>query len=304
LHEVEQCANRVVVLRDGQLAGNLARGEINHQSMIKLMVGRELKDLYVREIARQETPGAAAIVLEVKGLRTRQNPKHEVSFNLARGEILGFAGLVGAGRSEMAQAIFGVDPPLQGTLALEGVPLRIRCPEDAIRAGIYLVPEDRRRTGLVTEMTVRENITLPGLRELAACGWIRRRAENEVAARQAESLRVKTPSLEAQVLNLSGGNQQKVVLAKWLALRPRVLLFDEPTRGIDVGAKAEIYRLMRDLADSGVGIIMISSEMEEVIGVSDRIAVMHEGALSGVLERPQFSEERIMSLAVGKALVA
>ncbi|MCY3024351.1 MAG: sugar ABC transporter ATP-binding protein [Planctomycetota bacterium] len=299
LNEVQQCADRVVVLRDGQNAGSLARGEISHQSMIKMMVGRDLKDMYVHGSGAKRPD-----YFQVQGLRTRAHPRHEISFSLACGEILGFAGLVGAGRSEMAQAIFGVDAPLAGTIALDGKPLTIRCANDAIRAGIYLVPEDRRRAGLVTEMTVRENVTLPGLSRWAAFGLIRRREENEVAVRQVESLRVKTPSVEARVLNLSGGNQQKVVLAKWLALTPRVLVFDEPTRGIDVGAKAEIYRLMRDLAERGVAIIMISSEMEEVIGVSDRIAVMHEGAITGVLDRTEFSEERIMSLAVGKAPVA
>jgi ribose transport system ATP-binding protein len=299
LHEIEQCADRVVVLRDGQNAGSLAHGEISHLNMIRLMVGRDLKDMYVHGSGAKQPD-----YFQVQGLRTRAHPRHELNFSLARGEILGFAGLVGAGRSEMAQAIFGVDAPLAGEFVLDGQALSITCADDAIQAGIYLVPEDRRRSGLVTEMTVRENITLPGLSGWARFGLIRRQHENEVAARQVESLHVKTPSIEALVLNLSGGNQQKVVLAKWLALQPKVLIFDEPTRGIDVGAKAEIYHLMRALAENGVAIIMISSEMEEVIGVSDRIAVMHEGSISGVLNRPEFSEERIMSLAVGTAHVA
>jgi ribose transport system ATP-binding protein len=200
----------------------------------------------------------------------------------------------------MAQAVFGVDAPLGGTVWLEDRPLAIRSPGDAIAAGIFLVPEDRRHSGLITEMTVRENITLAGLRRCATWLLVRADRENEIARRQVEALRVKTPGIETQAMNLSGGNQQKVVLAKWLSLEPKVIIFDEPTRGIDVGAKAEIYRLMRDLADRGVAVIMISSDMEEVIGVSDRIAVMHEGEISGFLRRDEFSEQAIMHLAVGR----
>jgi ribose transport system ATP-binding protein len=219
---------------------------------------------------------------------------------VARGEILGFAGLVGAGRSEMAQAIFGVDPPLEGTVKLDDKPLAIHSARDAIAAGIYLAPEDRRKTGLITEMVVRENITMAGLERYSTWTLIRFGQEADVARKQVESLRIKTPSVETKALNLSGGNQQKVVLGKWLSLDPKVIIFDEPTRGIDVGAKAEIYRLMRELADRGVAIIMISSDMEEVIGVSDRIAVMHEGDITGFLVRGQFSEKAIMNLAVGR----
>jgi ribose transport system ATP-binding protein len=295
LGEIERCADRVVALRDGRNAGELVRGEIRHEPMVRLMVGRELKDLYVPAAGR---PGAPR--LEVRGLRTAARPRHAVSFTACRGEILGFAGLVGAGRSELAQAIFGVEPRLTGEILLDGQPLAIRDPKDAIRAGIYLVPEDRRGTGLVTEMSVRENVTLPGLRRYAPHLLIRRDRETAVAREQIAALRIKAPSVEARVGNLSGGNQQKVVLSRWLALEPKVLIFDEPTRGIDVGAKAEIYRLMRDLANQGVAIVMISSDMEEVLGVSDRVAVMHEGAITGILERGQLSEEAVMSLCVGE----
>jgi ribose transport system ATP-binding protein len=224
-----------------------------------------------------------------------------VSFDVSRGEILGFAGLVGAGRSEAAQAIFGVEPPLEGEIQIDGTPVPIRSSRDAISSGIYLAPEDRRTSGLITEMSVRENITLPGLSRYAnALRLISRRRESQVAQQQSAALRVKTPSVETRVLNLSGGNQQKVVLAKWLAMEPKVIIFDEPTRGIDVGAKSEIYRLMGSLADNGVAIIMISSDMEEILGVADRIAVMHEGRITGFLNRDQFNQEAIMRLAVGQ----
>jgi ribose transport system ATP-binding protein len=297
LDEVCRCADRVVVLRDGKNAGELSKQQISHENMVRLMVGRELKELFVRPPSRRREGG-----LEVTGLRTRAKPAHLLSFSVSRGEILGFAGLVGAGRSEMAQAIFGVDPPLQGEIRIDGKLIAVRSSRAAIDAGIFLAPEDRRLTGLITDMTIRENITLPAMRRyMNALGLINRGAEKVVAKQQCESMRVKAPSVESRVMNLSGGNQQKVVLGKWLALEPNVIIFDEPTRGIDVGAKSEIYRLMGKLADSGVAIIMISSDMEEVLGVADRIAVMHEGEISGFLEKHQFSQEAVMRLAVGQA---
>jgi len=295
LGEIEQIADRAVALRDGRNAGELARGDIKHEKMVALMVGRKLEDLFVKGKGPQERG-----YCEVEGLRTPYRPHHRISFDVARGEILGFAGLVGAGRSEMAQAIFGVEPPLEGTVRLGGQELKIRNAREAIDAGIFLVPEDRRHTGLITSMTIRENITLPGLKRYSPGLLISRAREEEVSKREVASLRVKTPSIETRAMNLSGGNQQKVVLAKWLSLTPKLMIFDEPTRGIDVGAKAEIYRLMRELADRGVAIIMISSDMEEVLGVSDRVAVMHEGDITGFLPREQFSEKAIMSLATGR----
>ena len=295
LSEVERVADRAVVLRDGRNAGELPKGQITHANMVSLMVGRKLEDLYVQgNAARREG------YFSVSGLRTRYRPHHRVSFSVAGGEILGMAGLVGAGRSEVAQAIFGVEPPLEARMRLDGREITIRRARDAIDAGIYLAPEDRRRTGLVTEMAVRENITLAALKRYSWCGLISRSREKEVAGRESAALHVKTPTIETRVMNLSGGNQQKVVLAKWLSLQPKLMIFDEPTRGIDIGARAEIYRLMRELAERGVAIIMISSDMEEVLGVSDRIAVMHEGDIAGFLEREQFSEEAIMRLAVGR----
>ena len=293
LSEVEELADRVEVLRDGRNAGSLSREEIHHEQMVRLMVGRDLSSFYTHP----ELPGDE-VRFAVKGVRTRRYPESEVSLEIHSGEILGLAGLVGAGRTELAAAIFGVEPPLAGSVVLRGEAVTIRSPRDAIRHGIYLVPEDRRSFGLITEMNVRGNITLPAVEEYSAGGFIQNARERTVALRMCDELRIKTPSIESPAANLSGGNQQKVVLAKWLSLGPKVILFDEPTRGIDVGAKAEIYQLMRKLADEGVAVLMISSDMEEILGNSDRVAVMHEGRISGVLDRSQCTQEAIMRLAV------
>ena len=296
LGEIGRIADRVVALRDGRNVGQLQQSEINHDNMVRLMVGRELKNFYVPGSSKEQAPR-----LQVSNVRTAARPNRSVSFDAMAGEILGLAGLVGAGRSELFQAIFGIEPMLEGQLLLDGKPLSIRGPRDAIAAGIFLAPEDRRRTGLVTEMSVRHNISLPALWENSRLGWINRRREAQVAQQQVNSLRIKTPSIDTKAMNLSGGTQQKVVLAKWLALNPKVLIVDEPTRGIDVGAKAEIYRLLRTLADRGVAVIAISSDMEEVLGISDRVAVMHEGAITGILPREQCNEHAVMELAFGRA---
>ena len=295
LGEIKEIADRVVVLRDGRNAGALARGEISHDAIVKLMVGRDINRFHKPKSEQQTEPFA-----RIEDLRTRRYPNRAISFSVHKGEILGFAGLVGAGRSEAAQAIFGVDAPLAGTISLDGVTTGVNSPRDAISRGIYLIPEDRRHSGLILDVPIRENITLPALSRYSSGGLINREAENKTAKEMCEKLNVKTPSVETKAANLSGGNQQKVVLAKWLSLNPRLLIFDEPTRGIDVGAKAEIYQLMRGLAANGVAIIMISSDMEEVLGESDRIAVMHEGAITGILDREEASEEAIMKLAVGQ----
>ena len=297
LREITNLADRVVVLRDGRNAGTLAGDEITHDRIVRLMVGRDLNRFHAPAASSGE-----AGYFRVLNLRTRRYPRHETSFDVCRGEILGLAGLVGAGRSDVAQAIFGVETALEGTILLDGNPIKIRSPKDAIANGVYLMSEDRRRTGLILEMSIRENITLPALSAYASAGLIDRVAERKVAQDGCSKLNIKAPSFEETAANLSGGNQQKVVLAKWLSLDPKVLIFDEPTRGIDIGAKAEIYQLMRQLAKSGVGIIMISSDMEEVLGESDRVAVMHEGAITGILERNECSEEAIMQLAVGQGL--
>ncbi len=295
LSEVEECADRVVVLRDGVVVGSLEGSGIRHDAMIRLMVGRDLKALYRPP---KSPPGEA--VLETRDLCTSAYPERPVSLTLRSGEILGLAGLVGSGRTELAEAIFGILPPRRGSIAIAGQKVTIGAPPDAIRRGIYLVPEDRKRSGLILEDSIRDNVVLPDLRRYTRLGLFDDALADSGAETQRRSLRIKAADVATPALALSGGNQQKIVLAKWLAMRPKVLIFDEPTRGIDVGSKAEIYDLMRALADDGVAILMISSDMEEVIGVSDRMAVMHEGAIAGFLDRSRFSEENVMRLAVGK----
>lgn len=294
LGEIEEIADRVVVLRDGRNAGVLERAAINHDSIVKLMVGRDIDRSYKpHQAASDDDP------ILVRDLRTRRYPHCPISFDVHRGEVLGFAGLVGAGRSDAAQAIFGVDSSLSGKVTIGGREIKVASARDAIKHGIYLVPEDRRNAGLLVDLPIRENITLPALPRYARAGLVSKVAETRTAREMCTKLNVKTPSVETLASNLSGGNQQKVVLAKWLSLDPKLLIFDEPTRGIDVGAKAEIYQLMRDLANSGVAIVMISSDMEEVLSESDRIAVMHEGSITGILGRAEANEETIMQLAVG-----
>ncbi len=297
LNEVEQCADRVVVLRDGRLVGTLERGQLTHEAMIPLMIGRDLKSLYMPPAA---PPGES--VLDIVEVRTSTYPDDVVSLTVRRGEILGLAGLVGSGRTELARTIFGIDKPLAGSVRLDGSPIKVDSPRAAIKHGVYLVPEDRKRAGLVVELPIAQNISLPNLEAFARAQLVVTSAELENAERQKRKLDIRVPDVSSEARTLSGGNQQKVVLAKWLSMSPRVLIFDEPTRGIDVGAKSEIYEMMRSLANQGVGILMISSDMEEVIGVSDRIAVMHEGRISGFLERPQFSEQNVLQLAVGASL--
>jgi ribose transport system ATP-binding protein len=295
LGEVKRIADRVTVLRDGANAGDLVRDQINHDRMVKLMVGRDISQFYAR---LPHAPGE--VVLEVKGLRTRAWPQHEVNFSLRAGEIVGVAGLVGAGRTEMLRVLFGVDRPEGGEIRVAGRVVKLDSPLDAIRAGLALAPEDRKQQGLIVEMAVRENLTLPRLRRDQRLGILNRGAERKVTKEMIERLRVKTPSPQQIVQYLSGGNQQKVVFGKWLAMQPRVLLLDEPTRGVDVGAKQEIYRLMEELAAQGVAILFVSSEMEEILGMSDRTLVMHEGRVAGELSRGELSEEAVMQLATGR----
>ncbi len=294
LGEIEKIADRVVVLRDGMNAGVLERDEIDHDSIVSLMVGRDIDKFH-----RSDAGGGTVSVAEIQDLCTRRYPDKPLSFDVRAGEVLGFAGLVGAGRSEAAQAIFGVDAPVSGSISLDGKRVEIATARSAIDNGIYLVPEDRRIAGLIVDLPIRENITLPSLGRYSSSGLVSKSRETEKAAEMCRKLNVKAPSPETKAANLSGGNQQKVVLAKWLSLNPRLLIFDEPTRGIDVGAKAEIYELMRELAAEGVAIMMISSDMEEILGESDRIAVMHEGRITGVIDRADATEEKVMKLAVG-----
>ncbi len=299
LVEVKRCADRVVVLRDGKNAGELSRENIEREAMIRLMVGRELKGIYPRS---QRTIDPGPIALEVTNLTYSNGPTQGVSFSVRGGEIVGMAGLVGAGRTELAEAIFGIRNITGGSIKRAGVEIKISKPIDAINNGILMAPEDRRHNGLILEQAVGSNITLPNLKNWNRFGLRQFAKEQTASQAQVEKLRVKTPSLSKEVGLLSGGNQQKIVLGKWLALGPKVLILDEPTRGVDIGARGEIYALMDALASQGVAILMISSDMEEVLGLSDRVLVLHEGHLSGELAREQLSEEGIMSLATGGKL--
>jgi ribose transport system ATP-binding protein len=299
LNEVMQCADRAVVLRDGRVVGALTRAELTPAAMIRLMIGRDLRSLYVPPAA---PPGES--VLEIVDAITDTYPERAVSLTVRRGEILGLAGLVGSGRTELARAVFGVDRFRGGALRLDGEQIRIATPRAAIEHGIYLIPEDRKSAGLLLDVSIAENISLPDLASYLRFWLVNTAREGENASRQRERLKIRAPDVATSVGSLSGGNQQKVVLAKWLSMRPKVLIFDEPTRGVDVGAKQEIYDMLRRLTDAGVAILMISSDMEEVIGVSDRIAVMHEGAISGFLDRSAFSEHNVLQLAVGHTVEA
>jgi ribose transport system ATP-binding protein len=297
LQEVERLADRAVVLRDGRQAGALSRGDLSRERLVQLMVGRAVDrgpgTPRPSGRATRRVPG-----LQIDGIRTLRYPRAEVSMAVRRGEVLGVAGLVGSGRSELAETICGVTPRAGGRIALDGRPIAIESPRDAIRLGVCLVPEDRRRHGVIEALTVRENITLPALASYARSGLIRRAMEADAARDTARLLTVKAASIETRVATLSGGNQQKVVLAKWLALSPQVIVFDEPTQGVDVGAKADIHRLIRRLADDGAAVMLISSDLEEIVAESDRVAVMHDGRITGVLDRASCTPEAIMTLAV------
>ncbi|MFP4483612.1 MAG: sugar ABC transporter ATP-binding protein [Spirochaetaceae bacterium] len=292
LDEVFRICDRLHVLRDGKDVGTTTQEEASHDKIIRMMVGRDIGSLFVKEDAEIGPP-----VLEVRNLSS-PNGVTDVSFSVHRGEILGFAGLVGSGRTEVMRAVFGIDPHTSGEILVDGDAVDIRIPSDAIRHGIGFVPEDRQLHGLILGMTVRQNITLPGLQFVSSRGFIQHNKEREVTSTFIDRLRIRTPHQEQTVLNLSGGNQQKVVVSKWLAINPRILILDEPTRGIDVGAKKEIHRLMTELAKRGVAIIMISSELPEVLAMSDRIVVMHEGRKRGELSRNEASQERIMETAL------
>ena len=295
LEELFEIGDRVTVMRDGQYVGTHAVADVTREDIIRMMVGRELTEEFPKEHFERGDE-----VVRVEGLR-REGAFRDVSFQLRKGEIVGITGLVGAGRTEVARAIFGADRLDGGQVYLDGEPVLVKSPQDAIRRGIGLLTEDRKNQGLILGMTVRENTTLANLAELVRGLFISRRREREIGDKYVRELQIKTPSLEQAVQNLSGGNQQKVVLAKWLFTQSRVLIFDEPTRGIDVGAKVEIYRLMNELVRQGVCVLMISSELPEILGMCDRILVMHEGRLAGELPRAEASQERIMHLATGAA---
>ncbi len=297
LKEVEEIADRVSVLRDGRNAGELPRANIHHKAIVRLMVGRELKQFFQR--TRHDGGGNAAPALQVRNLRWSRSQAKGISFDLKAGEVVGMAGLMGAGRTELAETLFGIRPHVTGTVAFAGQQQNIRRPAQAIKAGLFLVPEDRRVQGLVLAGSVKMNISLASMNLVALLGIIQAGKERMLAESMSERLNVRTPSINQRVGLLSGGNQQKVVLAKWLCRTPRVLILDEPTRGIDVGAKSEIYALMDKLAQEGMAVLMISSDLEEILGMSDRALVMHEGSLAGTIERSAMSEEAIMHLATG-----
>ncbi len=298
MEEVLKLSDRITILRDGKYVGDLTREEATHDKIVSMMVGRAFTTRFPDRPASPpgQNESAGARGRKCTGAR-RVAP---VSVTARRGEILGFAGLIGAGRTELMQVLFGVNCALAGTMRLNGKPYNPRRPRDAINAGVYLAPEDRKRHGLVLPMSVAENTSLPDIANYRPRGWLHRRKEISVAKSEVARLRTKTPSVHQKVVNLSGGNQQKVVLGKWLAMQPRVFILDEPTRGIDVGAKAEIYKTMADLAAGGMCVIMVSSDMEEIIGMSDRVVVMHERRIKGILLRGELSQEKIGALMTGQ----
>lgn len=292
LEEVFRISDRVSVMRDGRYVGTKNSTETNRKELINMMVGRELTETYP---ARTREPSQVA--LEIRNLAG--NGVRNISFAVRKGEILGLSGLVGAGRTELAMVIFGAAPAERGEILVDGQRVRIKSPADAIRHGIGLLPEDRKGQGLFLEMGVQWNICFPIIRRISRRGLVDTKAEHAIARQFKERLDIRTPSLDQRVKNLSGGNQQKVVLAKSLAAESDILIFDEPTKGIDVGTKQEIYKLMRELADSGIAIVMISSDMQELLGMSDRIVVLCEGEFAGEVQRDQFSQNYILDLASG-----
>jgi ribose transport system ATP-binding protein len=297
LEEIFRVADRATVLRDGRLVATAPIAERSRGEIVRLMVGRELAAGYPAA-----TRPAGDELLRIEGLSS--GPVVDASMTLRRGEIVGLVGLVGSGRTELARAIFGAAPIRAGRLFVDGAPYRPRAPRDAIAAGIALLPEDRKRQGLVLDAAIRENASLPTLSSLARTGVVDRRREREEVTRWVDALSVRTPSLEQPVRLLSGGNQQKVVVARWMLAHSRLLLFDEPTRGIDVGAKAEIYTLMRRLADDGAAILMISSDLPEALGMADRIVVMRGGRIVGELPRDAATQDRVAALILGESAAA
>ncbi len=294
LDEIFKIADRVCVLRDGEHVGTAAAADVTRERLIEMMVGRKLEDEFP---ARKVSPGVTRLV--VRGLR-RGKAVRDVSFAVRGGEVVAITGLVGAGRTELVRLIFGADARDGGTIQLDGKTLDIRSPRDAIRAGICLLTEDRKLEGLVLGQSVRENFGLPNLSWLSRLGIVSQTRERRELERFVESLRIKIPHVEQPVANLSGGNQQKVVLAKWLARQCEVVIFDEPTRGIDVGAKFEIYTLINELAAAGKAIVLISSELPEVLGMADRVLVMHDGRITGeIADVESATQEAIMHLAIG-----
>jgi ABC-type sugar transport system ATPase subunit len=293
LDEIFRISDRITVLRDGELIRTCKAEELTPNELITLMVGRELKEQFPKCKAE-----IGEVVLEVENY-SKANQFSNVSFLVKKGEILGIAGLMGAGRTELVETIFGLRKPEAGKLKMHGKTIVIRSPKDAIRYGIAFVPEDRKMIGLNLISSVKDNITLTSLKNYCRYGFVNREKERKIADESIERLRISTPHRAQRVSNLSGGNQQKVVIAKWLLTNAEVVIMDEPTRGIDVGAKAEIYTIISDLARQGKAVIMISSEMPEIIGMSDRVIVLSEGRITGEIKRNELAQERIMAMAAG-----
>jgi ribose transport system ATP-binding protein len=301
MEEVYALANRVSVLRDGQYVGSLDRDELSPDRLVQMMVGRPMQDFY----EHRHQPVVGNVVLEVRNL-TDGSKVQPTNLELRAGEIVGLSGLVGAGRTELSRLIFGADPKTGGEVILNGKKLEIRSPKDAIAAGIAYVPEDRKDQGLFLEMSSGRNIILNMLKQDANAGVINWRSVGKIADAAVRDLKIRLANLEVRAMDLSGGNQQKLLLARWLAIKPRVLLLDEPTRGVDIGAKSEIYRIISDLAQEGVAILMVSSELPEIVGLSDRVLVMREGRLVGELGGTtdrQITQENIMAYATGASEV-
>jgi ribose transport system ATP-binding protein len=296
MKEIFLLADEVTVLKDGRYVDTRNIADVTMDELVKLMIGRELKDVYPK---RTPTPGE--VLLEVNNV-SRTKLVHDVSFKLHAGEIVGFAGITGSGRTELVRSIFGADP-CNGEMRVAGQPYKPRSPADAIRRGIALVTEDRKGQGLLLKLNVTINTTISGLRQLTRYGVLQLAKELNLVKKFIQDLRIKTPNPEFIVVNMSGGNQQKVILARWLSIGTRIFIMDEPTRGIDIGSKSEIYQIMDELTKRGVGIIMISSELPEVLGMSDRIMVMREGTIVKELARTEASEETVMNYAVGSEAV-
>ncbi|HVT89327.1 MAG TPA: sugar ABC transporter ATP-binding protein [Tepidisphaeraceae bacterium] len=294
LEEIERIADRVTVLRDGTRVATHPMSEINRAEMIRLMVGRESSAIFPKT---QVKPGAA--VLELQNVCCNSTGVHGIDLSVRAGEIVGLAGLVGAGRTELARVLFGLTPADTGRIKIQGRTVQIRSPRQAIDLGIACLPEDRRKHGVILEMPVAQNITLSSLPRVSMRGWLSFRRERLIAHALVDRLGVKTASLSSATGTLSGGNQQKVALARWLAIEPKLVILDEPTQGVDVGAKSEIHRLMGELAQRGIAILMISSELPEILGMCDRIAVMHGGTITSVLDREKATQEKILDLALG-----
>jgi inositol transport system ATP-binding protein len=294
MDEVFKISDVVTVFRDGKHVATLPAGELDRQKLIALMVGRELTHMFPKEHAE-----IGEVVMSVKGLTRKDGRVEDITFDIRRGEILGLAGLMGAGRTEVLEAIFGVAQLTTGEIWIHGKQARIRAPSDAIAHGLGMLTEDRKQTGIMGVLSVRDNMTVASLRRFSPGGILNKRKMDQACRAQREALAIKTPSLAQLISLLSGGNQQKVLVSRWLLTTPDILMIDEPTRGIDVGAKAEIHRLMSTLAKEGKAVLMVSSELPEILGMSDRVLVMHEGRITGEFGRDEVTQEKIMTAATG-----